>query len=262
MNADVDRANEIVWAYLHGELDEAARGTLEQQLPQDGALRERLERARHLDRWVRDAAPQLGADGPAALDEALTEEAVAAWERDCPAVAKAACAPVPGVIRAQTPRFNVFRRPAVGFAGLAAAALLILAVSPALLGPRRARWSDPVFVPLALRGASETAVGHTVDKGAARRCQEALMQALARAEAVRGRSLPPGLVFSFRLQELRGGAFSVCVQARLRNGRPAGEWGGDFSNMAAFTGHVDSSAATIAEELSVSSGAEGVGGRP
>jgi hypothetical protein len=262
VKADANKISEAIWAYLHGELDEAGRHALEQGLSTDAGLRAQLERARRLDLLVREALPRLvGADGQADADAALAEEALAAWEREQPAAAT----PVPNPAPARWPRayrFSQFRRPALGIAGLAAAALLILAVSPAWMAPRGLRWETPTFVPLAYRGAVEPAGAPALDPGAAQRCQQALVAALARATASRGQTLPSGLALSLRLQELRNGAFSVCVQARLRSGRAVGEWSGDFSCMEAFTGQVDSSAAAMAEELDMLSGAEGVGGRP
>ena len=51
-------------------------------------------------------------------------------------------------------------------------------------------------------------------------------------------------------------------QARLRRGRTAGEWGGDYSGLPVFFEQADASAACMAEALTNLSGAEGGGKQP
>ena len=263
MKAHADRADETIWAYLHGELDQDARADVEREIADDRTFRARLARARRLDGWIRSVAPHLAEGVSEDGADDLVDEALAAWEREHPGLAQAGRPASAAFGRPRARGYGLFRRPAFAFAGLAAAALLIVAVSPVLLGPPRPRWSEPVFVPLTVRGAASAQESSgTLDKAAARECQTALREALARVAERQGSRLPSGLTFTFRLQELRGGAFSVCVQARLRDGRTAGEWVGDFSSLAGYLGRVDSSAERIATELQAFSGVVGVGGRP
>ena len=88
------------------------------------------------------------------------------------------------------------------------------------------------------------------------------MAALKRSAEARGVALPSGLAFSFRMQELRDGAFSVSVQARLRDGATVGEWSGDYSSVEAFLSRVDASAERMVETWVNFSGAEGGGKQP
>ena len=90
------------------------------------------------------------------------------------------------------------------------------------------------------------------------------MAALKRSAETRGVALPSGLTFSFHMQELRDGAFSVSVQARLRDGEgeTVGEWSGDYSSVETFLNHVDASAERMVETWVNLSGAEGGGKQP
>ena len=259
MKAEVTHSSEAIWAYLHGEAGAAERNALEGAMRCDPALRSRVERSRQVDRLLRAALPAAGTDGTS--DEALEEQALAAWERTN--AADSGQAPqLPRVIPLQSKWLLFFSRPAAGVIGLAAAALLMLTVSPAWRMSRGVSWEKPVCAPLSFRGSSAPEAGHTPDAASAERCQEELAAAVARACSARGVALPPGLVFSLRLQALRGGAFSATVQARLRTGRAAGEWSGDYSGLQSFLDHADASAARMVETLVNISGAEGGGTRP
>jgi hypothetical protein len=236
MNTDDSISNEAVWACLHGELTPEARATLEQQLAASPALRRRFDAAQRLDRLLRHALPARGAD--AATDDALTEQALAAWERE-QAVRDA---PTFGT-------WDVFlRRAAVGLSGLAAAAALALAVSPMLRTPGGVRWSDPAFTPVLLRGDGNASDHVTLTPASARQCRDVLRDALAQAIQARGAAVPAATL-SLRLQELRQGAFSVAVTARGPAGRTLAEWRGDYSGMQAFLSRADASAAALADAL-------------
>jgi len=155
VNAEASNPTETIWAYLHGELSDADRRAFEQALESDPALRSCYEEASRMDRLLRSGAPSESEE--AALD-ALAEQALAAWERE-QAVASDPFA------AAETPVFSKrgwmrrFNRPAMGLAGLAAAALFVVALSPVFLKPEGARWSEPVFSPLVLRGPALSAGG-------------------------------------------------------------------------------------------------------
>ena len=237
MKEEEANSNGTIWACLHGELDGDARNALNRELERDPGLRKRFEVARRLDFMLRTTLPSLGADGMA--DDAIAVQALAAWEREQAAAARPAQAFFP-------------RRAAIGVAGLAAAAALVLAVSPALRTPGGVSWTEPVFAPLLLRGAGNDSVGAPLAPGAAAQCQEALSAALRRALEARGAAVPRTSL-SLRFQELRGGAFSVAVTARQRDGRVVGEWGGDYSGVQAFLSQADASAGRIAETLAASS---------
>ena len=261
MNTDVSDAAETIWAYLHGELSDEGRLSFEKEMALDPSLRSRCEEARQLNLLLASALPSLE-PYDVAID-ALADQALAAWESE----QAAASTPVSGPSRALPSPSRwawVFRRPAMGVTGLAAAAALVLAVTPVLRTPRGVSWSEPVFAPLALRGpgAQPQPGRHGMAAGSAKRCQEALVAAVARTAAARGVALPAGLVFSLRMQELREGAFSVFVQARLRDGRAAGEWSGDYSGLETFLSQADASAARMVETLASFSGFEGGGRRP
>lgn len=256
MKAECDSASEKIWAYLHGECDAETRQAIEKEIARDGALRTELGRARNLDCMLRAALPALSEQSPG--DEALAEQALAAWDRqNANKAAFSPARPVPVRWRAFSP---VGRRIAVGLSGLAAAAALVVAVTLNFRTPQPAKWEDPTFIPLAWRGPDTQAGGRAIDACAARRCQEALMASVACASAARKVALPPGLVFSVRIQALRNGAFSMCVQARLRAGRNVGEWDGVYSGLDAFFKNADVSADRIVGEVAAFLGGEG--GRP
>jgi hypothetical protein len=259
MKAQDPHSSETLWAYLHGELDDAGRAAVEAELLRDPDVRGRCQDARSLDRLLRAVLPALGSGGEAA--EALAEQALTAWERDSDASRKAGPA-APGDLPARSKTWLLFRRQSFLAVGLAAAAVLLLAVSSALLAPRGMRWAEPAYAPLVLRGTGVPEAGRGVHAENARRCQEALKAALERALARRRVTPPPGLVLSLRLQELKEGAFSVCLQARLRQGGTVGEWSGDYSGLAVFLDQAEASAARVAEAIVDFSGAGGGGNKP
>ena len=258
MNAEATNPVEAIWSYLHGESSAEERRSFELALKQDQALRERFEEACRMDRLLRSTAPSETES--AALD-ALAEQALSAWERE----QAVASDPFAVARRAAFPRWGWLRgvgRPAVGLAGVAAAAVILVLLSPVFRTPNGVSGSEPVFTPLALRGPAAPAGGHALDAGSAKRCQAALMAALKRSAEARGVALPPGLVISFRMQELQGGTFSVSVQAQLKGGASVGEWSGDYSSVESFLKHTDASAGRMVEACIGLSGAGEGGIRP
>jgi len=254
VNADVSSPAEAIWAYLHGELSKEERLSFEKELACDDTLRSRFEESRQLDRLLRSVAPSL--DSTDESLDVLAEQALAAWERE-QAVSSRPRSDLSLAAPVRSGWLLMFRRPAMGLAGLAAAAALLLIVSPVLRMPHGVSWSDPVFAPLTLRGMGTQGGRRAMDAGSAMRCQQALKAALTRSVQARGVALPNGLSFSLRLQELTDGAFSVSVQARLRDGRTAGEWSGDYSSLQAFLNCADISAERMVELLVSLSGAGG-----
>ena len=258
VNAEASNPTEAIWAYLHGELSDADRRSFEQAMASDPALRSCFEEASRMDRLLRSGVPSESEE--AALD-ALAEQALAAWERDQSVASDPFAAAEPSAF-SKRGWMRWFNRPVMGLAGLAAAALFVVALSPVFLKPEGARWSEPVFSPFALRGPALPVGGHALDAGSAKRCQAALMAAVKRAADASGVALPPDLDISFRLQELQGGTFSVSVQARLNRGASVGEWSGDYSSVDSFVKLVDASAERMVEAWTNFSGAEGGGKRP
>jgi len=254
VKAEGHTSSETVWACLHGELGQDGRAALEREMAGDPECRRRFEKARRLDGLLRSTLPALATDRVS--DDALTGQVLAAWESEQPAAAQ----PAP-VISAATRGFTFLRRPAVGVAWLAAAAALVLAVSPALRTPGGVRWAEPVLAPLTLRGGGTLSGNDTVAPDAAARCQAVLSAALAKALEARGVTVPR-TTLSLRLQELRRGAFSVVVTARQRSGRVVGEWSGDYSDVQLFFAQADASAARIAEALDGCGNDCATGGRP
>ena len=259
MKAEDTHSSESLWAYLHGELDDAGRKALEQNLLSDPELRRQLDSARSLDRLLRSVMPAQ--DAREGADEAVAERALAAWERDS-AASRLKVSEAPGQFSARSSERTTFSRRSYFAVGLAAAAVLALALSPVMLAPRGLSWADPEFAPLTYRGAGVQPGDRRAGEALAQRCQEALKAAFQRALAERGLTPPPGLSVSLRLQEMREGAFSVCVQARVRRGKSLGEWSGDYSNLSAFLDQADASAARMAEAIVQFSGAEGGGKQP
>jgi hypothetical protein len=256
VKANESNSKDAIWACLHGELDANARNALEQDMARDSELRARFESARELDRMLRATRTTLSSADPS--DDAIAEQALAAWERDQSAAQQ------PEMSFSATAPWGLYlRRTLFGVTGLAAAAALVLAVSPVLQATGGVRWTAPVGAPLTLRGpdnASESA-GREVPFTATR-CQEMLRASLAKTLETRGGAVPR-TTLSLRLQELRrGGAFSVVVTAVQRNGRVVGEWSGDYSGVEAFLSRADASAARIAETLGSSSKTCSAGGVP
>lgn len=252
MNALMTDFEARVWSYVHGEMDDEARRLFEREAALDGRLRGLVDEARRLDRRIRSS---LSAFEPEEADrERLAGRILEEWECD-----RAGLAGIDGGARPfEFPlRANwrmLFRRPAYGLAGLAAAAVIIMTVAPFVreTDPREAVWDDPAVKKLTYRGPEAGPDGAgCVDASAALRGQKDLRGALERHCRERGTDLPAGLTFSVTVQELRGGAFSFVVQARWRGGQTAGEWVGDYSGWASFSDNLEASAARIAEALAV-----------
>ncbi len=255
MNTETDRSDERVWRFFHGELDEAGRSALKRDCAADPALRRRMEQAAGIDGMLRDLLPELEKGAPASGEE-WAAQVQSAWEREQPRAERAEPFPARGVwVRRARPA-------AFGLAGLAAAAVLVLALYPAMWAGRGVAWSAPEFSPLALRGAEPPAGVRSVGADDARRCQAALRAAVEASAAERGIALPPGLAFTFRVQELRDGALSVVVQARARDGRKVGEWGGDYSGVDAFMGLARASGARIVDAVTGLPRGGASGGQP
>lgn len=260
MNADVSKPAEPIWAYLHGELAEDERFSFEADMARDYALRLRVEEARQLDSLLGSAL--LSQDETETGLDALADQALAAWELEqTPAIHEA-----PAVTpRRKTVAFPAWpislRRPGWSLTGLAAAAILMVLVSPLLRETPEVVWTRPDFSPLALRGPAGSAVA-TLPADTAARCQKVLVAALARAFEERGAVPRCGLTLSFRLQELCKGAFSVTVQAHDRSKRTVGEWRGDYSGMESFLKHADASAAQMIAVLAVGGEDAFGGGKP
>ena len=256
MKANESNSKDAIWACLHGELDANARNALEQEMARDSELRARFESARELDRMLRATLPiPSSADQP---DGAIVEQALAAWERDQAAAAQ------PEMPFSEPALLGLYlRRSLVGVAGLAAAAALVLAVSPVLHVTDGVSWTAPVGAALTLRGPDSSSESSARDVPfTATRCQEMLRASLAKTLETRGGAVPRATL-SLRLQELRrGGAFSVVVTAVHRDGRVVGEWSGDYSGVEAFLSSADASAARIAETLGSSGKTVSAGGMP
>jgi hypothetical protein len=247
MNMEQQRTEDGIWAYLHGALDEAARRDLEQRMAADPSLRGRCDQARRLDRLLRATLTEVGT-GADTGDEALVEQALAAWERDQQA---AHATPVaPSASRAARPRIHqswAFRLGAVGLA----AALLAVALLPVFQkpgAPPPAAWAPVAFAPLRTRGAPGAGTLQLQD---AIRMQRALADSLSWALADRGGRLPDGLSLQFRVNELPAGALAVVVRAEGPDGRMLGEWSGDYSRQERFFEQADASAAQMAAALAV-----------
>lgn len=243
MNLENTHPDEAIWAYLHGELDDAARADFERRLADDGALRVRCEQARRLDGIMHTALPALGAAELA--DAALADQALAAWERDQDVREPAAPA-----ARSVTARVRLFRSLAAGCAGLAAA-LLIFAAYPLLRPPQAGPWAPVKVVPLVTRGPAATSRPALLRAQDAKRAQEALADSLAWALADCGGTLPANLSLTLQVRELPDGAFSALVRAELPDGRLLGEWSGDYSSLDRFMEDADASAARLAEAIAV-----------
>jgi anti-sigma factor RsiW len=252
VNTETRQRDETLWAYLHGELDEDARRIFEQRLAADGVLRDRCEHARRLDRLLQATLPELDAATACSSDEALTDQALAAWEQDQPSVPGD-----PAALHARRPAapcFRLFRPLPVGIAGLAAAVLLVVAVHPLFRDrqePREAAWADAEFVPLVYRGQAPAPGSGALGPRDAVNMQAALADALAWALDDRNSTLPAGMTLFFRVQQLPAGAFSVAVRAEGPDGAARGEWNGDYSRRERFYEQADASAAQIAEALAL-----------
>lgn len=253
MNLENTHPDEAIWAYLHGELDDAARAVFEQRLVDDGALRVRCEQARRLDGTLHAALPAL--DTASVSDAALAEQALAAWERDQDIREPAAPA-----TRSVAARVWRFRSLTAGCAALAAA-LLVFAAYPLLRPPQAGPWAPVTFVPLVTRGPAAASRPALLRAQDAKRAQEALADSLAWALADCGGTLPANLSLVLQVRELTDGAFSAMVRAELPDGRLLGEWSGDYSSLGRFMEDADASAARLAEAIAVPPAAAG-GPRP
>lgn len=252
MNAAMTDPDTRVWAYVHDEMDDGARRLFERDLASDGRLRALVAAARGLDRRIRSSLSAF--ENVDDFQERLAEDVLVAWERDRAGTVSAAGDARNLVFPLGSTWRRLFMRPVCG---LAAAAAILLMAAPFVFdsGRREALWHDPVFRPLVYRSARAPAKGTArIDASAAQRGQKALRAALERLCRERRVTLPAGLAFSVVMQELRGGAFSVAVQARWRDGKLAGEWEGDYSAWEAFLNNLDASAAGIAETLAVGAG--------
>lgn len=237
-----NKHGETIWAYLHGELDEDARLSFEQELADSPELCGRFETARRLDRMIRTVLPAQSAAEES--DEEIEEQALNAWERD-----QGTSHPQPSSSRrgGLPSWFGFSLRATAGIASLAAA--LYVLVSPALRYSPVPRWATPVFVPLALRGAETRDESSAVSPYAAERCQVALCAALGQVLKARSVILPAGLRFSLSVHELRQGAVAVAVQARTSDARLVGDWTGDYSDVDAFLSQADVSAVQMVDLL-------------
>ena len=243
MKEKASSQSETVWAYLHGELTGDERSAFERDLQADAALRRTFEDAARMDRVLHATLPVM--DQKDISVEAVAEQALACWEREYDLESDSEAF----AVRRFQPRWRgVFFHPAAGLAGLAAAAVILLA--PSFLSPSGGLvWDDPVFAPLSLRGALAPAEQSVLPGDTAERCQELLKSELERALAVRTDSARIPVAVSFHLQELRNGAFSLSVQVRTRKGEVIGEWSGDYSGEAAFREQVGASAEQMAEAM-------------
>jgi hypothetical protein len=177
------------------------------------------------------------------IDE-VAEQALACWEREYDAKQRAEERAAPF----RTSLLRLFFHPAVGVAGLAAAALILLSTA-VLTPPDGLVWADPGFSALALRGGADPAEQSVLGNDAAERCQALLRKELERVLADRSITVQSAMLISMDMQELRNGAFSLSVQVRTRKGETVGVWSGDYSGEAAFKEQVGASAECMAEEL-------------
>lgn len=249
MKERVSSQTEAAWAYLHGELTGDERRAFEQDLQEDAALRRTFEDANQMDRLLRETLPVID-QVDISIDD-VAEQALACWEKSYDSeqnsVPECISQLKQGAVRSNW--YELFLHPAVGVAGLAAAAVILLA-SSVLRSPDGLVWEDPVFAPLTLRGAlPPEEQGATLSKDTAARCQTLLQADLTHALAIRKGSVQTPLVVCLRLQELRNGAFSLSVQVRTHKGEVVGMWSGDYSGEAAFDEQVEASAAQMAEVL-------------
>ena len=239
---------EAVWAYLHGEMADEERNAFELDLQKDAELRRIFDETSKMHRLLRETLPVVDQE-ESSIDD-IADKALACWEKEYDLkqrfVSERASQQKQGGLPSKWSRFLF--HPAVGVAGLAAAAVILL-VSPVLKTPAGLAWDDPVFSSLALRGAQSAEAQAVLSEDIAVRCQTLLQSELMRALETRADSSQISLVLSLHLQELRNGAFSLIVQARTRKGDLVGEWSGDYSGEAAFNEQVGASAEQIAEAL-------------
>ena len=228
MNDNSDQATLPIWAYVHGELPDAERQEMEQQISHDPAVRRQVAATELLDRRLRAAFAVLDADETVWADRALV-----AWDReDAGHVAPLAWG-------------RQLRWPIL--TGLAAAASLLLLLVP--FGSRPSlQWERPAFVPLVTRGATPAATPR-LTPATATACAQALRDAVADACRAQGLTTRPGVTISVRIQELPLGAFAMVVRARNRDSSLVEEWSGDYSSVESFNAHLPASAARMAEVL-------------
>lgn len=226
-----------LWPFLHGELDTAAKSELRQALDAQPELQQRLEACRRADRLL-NAYFLSDAASSASSEDTLAERAMQAWDSERRRRARPHGWPGWG---------GVLLKSAVALG--AAAAALMLWLSPDTPTEGHTGWAPPAFIPLALRGADTS--GHTppLTRQDAVRCQDALAQALARALDARAAALPRGWTAALRLHELPRGALSITVLARDSDARTVAEWSGAYSNIDAFLQQADASADRLAEDL-------------
>jgi len=238
VNTNPDMTREAsLWPFLHGELDTAAKSELRQALDAQPELQQRLEACRRADRLL-NAYFLSDAASSASSEDTLVERAMQAWDSERRRRARPHGWPGWG---------GVLLKSAVALG--AAAAALMLWLSPDTPTEGHTGWAPPAFIPLALRGADTS--GHTppLTRQDAVRCQDALAQALARALDARAAALPRGWTAALRLHELPRGALSITVLARDSDARTVAEWSGAYSNIDAFLQQADASADRLAEDL-------------
>lgn len=251
MNDHTERSTSRLWAYVHGELPEADRRAVRDQIDSDPDVRREVEALGRFDRRLRATLAVLDAD-----EDAWADRALAAWDRE---VAGSAVPGVSGASRGKQAAPAGHPRPATApavwgrrlrwplLAGLAAAASLLLLFLPSA-GRTAVTWQPASFSPLLTRGsAPETSP--RLPPAIASTCAQALRRAVDDACRARGLALRPGIVVSVRIQELPEGAFAILVQARLRDGALVEEWSGDYSSLDSFLRQLPASAAQMAEAL-------------
>lgn len=226
-----------LWPFLHGELDDAAQRELRQALDTQPELRQRLQTCRRVDRLLRTHfAPRVAS--PVPTTDTLAERAMQAWDRE-------------HVDRARSrgwPGWSGISLKGAAALGAAAAALMLW-LSPNTPPHGCPDWASPVFIPLTLRGAGTSAHTPPLSRQDAVRCQGALAQALDRALDACGSALPRDWTAALRVHELPRGALSVTVQVRDSASHTVAEWSGDYSNADAFLNQAEASAARMAEDL-------------
>lgn len=263
MNTETPTIEDVIWAYLHGELDAAAARDLERRLAADDGLRARCAQARRLDRLLRDTLPAAAAGEPDA-DETLAGRILAAWEHDQQAVGGIPAGVAHAPFAEPRVRFSFSRTGRVALVAMAAAlmavALVPLVRQPPALPP--AAWAPVAFAQLRTRGAAGAPGAESLDRRDAVRMQGALADALSWALADRGGRLPDGLKLSLTVNELPAGAFAVVVRAEGADGRLRGEWIGDYSCRERFFEQADASAAAMVAALGVPAAAGGTPRRP
>jgi len=196
MPSDAERQK--LWAYVHGQLSDGDRRTLEAQLNEDAELQKEVLRVEQLDRLLRDRLAAAVAAQAEMEDRIL--EAIEADE-----------------LRTKVPPW--WKRRA--FAGILAVAalLLILAGAPLYLrGP--VAWEPLQFAPLEYRGDPDRQHDRYTREDAEacfRAFKGALADAFEEAGSVR---VTPRPVIAFSVRELPRGRLVIEVTVRCDSGSP------------------------------------------